>query len=67
MPDGATWTVPGLERITHYAAQMGGRACFRGVRITVATVLSLLSEGVSRDEILADYPAKLARDRVLTI
>ena len=80
MPDGGTWTVPGLDRITHNSAQMGGRACFRSLRITVATVLSLLSEGVSQDEILSDYPAlepedirqalayaaKLARDALLT-
>jgi uncharacterized protein (DUF433 family) len=81
MPDGVAWTVPGLDRITHNPAQMGGRACFRGLRITVGTILSLLAEGVPEDEILSDYPAlshedirqalayaaKLARDEVLTI
>ena len=45
-----------LDRITVEPGKMGGRACIRGLRITVGLIVSLVSEGVSWDEILADYP-----------
>lgn len=35
---------------------MGGRACIRGMRITVGTVLGLLASDVSKEEILRLYP-----------
>jgi uncharacterized protein (DUF433 family) len=35
---------------------MHGRPCIRGLRITVADILGMLSAGQSRDEILEDYP-----------
>jgi len=35
---------------------MGGRACIRGLRVTVATVVGLLAAGRSVNEILAAYP-----------
>ena len=35
---------------------MGGRACIRGMRVTVGLVVSLVAEGLSWDEILSDYP-----------
>jgi uncharacterized protein (DUF433 family) len=35
---------------------MHGRPCIRGLRITVADVLGLLSVGQSRETILQDYP-----------
>ena len=35
---------------------MGGRACIRGMRITVGLIVSLVSEGIPREEILTDYP-----------
>ena len=35
---------------------MGGRACIRGMRVTVATVVGLLASGRSHDEILTAYP-----------
>jgi uncharacterized protein (DUF433 family) len=46
----------GFDRITFEPGKMGGRACIRGLRITVGLVVSLLAEGVSWDEILRDYP-----------
>jgi uncharacterized protein (DUF433 family) len=46
----------GLTRITLDPAVMGGRACIRGMRITVGTVVGLLSAGRSREEILKAYP-----------
>ena len=35
---------------------MGGKACIRGMRVTVAMLLGQIGAGVSIDEILADYP-----------
>ena len=35
---------------------MGGKACIRGLRVTVATVVGLLAAGHTRDEILSAYP-----------
>ncbi|MDZ4842070.1 MAG: DUF433 domain-containing protein [Hyphomicrobium aestuarii] len=48
--------MPKIDRITHDPAVMGGKACIRGLRVTVSTVLGLLAAGRSRDEILAAYP-----------
>jgi uncharacterized protein (DUF433 family) len=45
-----------LTRITIDPNQMHGRPCIRGMRITVADVLGLLSAGQSRETILQDYP-----------
>ena len=44
------------ERITVNPRQCGGRPCIRGMRIRVSDVLDLLASGMSREEILADYP-----------
>jgi len=52
----------GLDRITFEPGKMGGRACIRGLRITVGLVVSLVAEGASREEILADYPDLEAED-----
>ena len=35
---------------------MGGRACIRGMRITVSLVLNLVANQMTREEILAAYP-----------
>ena len=35
---------------------MGGKACIRGLRVTVSTVLGLLAAGRTREEILQAYP-----------
>jgi len=45
-----------LARITIDPAQMHGRPCIRGLRITVADILSLLSARQSREAILREYP-----------
>jgi uncharacterized protein (DUF433 family) len=45
-----------FSRITLDPAVMGGRACIRGLRVTVGTVIGLLAAGRSRDEILSAYP-----------
>ncbi len=35
---------------------MGGKACIRGLRVTVGTVIGLLAAGRTREEILESYP-----------
>lgn len=45
-----------FTRITLNPAVMGGKACIRGLRFTVGTVVGLLAAGRSRDEILKAYP-----------
>jgi uncharacterized protein (DUF433 family) len=52
-----------FTRITVDPAQMGGRPCIRGMRITVGMVLGQLAAGRAVDEILADYPY-LERDDI---
>ena len=45
-----------FDRITIDPAVMGGKACVRGMRVTVGTVVGLLAAGRSADEILRAYP-----------
>jgi uncharacterized protein (DUF433 family) len=45
-----------FDRITFDPKVMGGRACIRGMRITVSLVLSLLANDLTPDEILSEYP-----------
>ena len=45
-----------FPRITLDPDVMGGKACIRGLRVTVATVVGLLAAGRSTDEILGAYP-----------
>ena len=44
------------ERIHIDASTCGGRPHIRGTRVRVADILELLAEGVSQEDILADYP-----------
>jgi uncharacterized protein (DUF433 family) len=44
------------ERITLRSDQMGGQPCIRGLRIPVATVVAMVVDGTSHDEILAAHP-----------
>lgn len=45
-----------FDRITFTPDMMGGRACIRGMRITVALILNLVANGMSNAEILDAYP-----------
>jgi len=45
-----------FNRITHNPAVMGGKACIRGMRVTVGNVLEQLSTGRSIENLLADFP-----------
>lgn len=45
-----------FTRITLDPTVMGGKACIRGMRITVGTILGLLAAGRTRENILDAYP-----------
>jgi len=45
-----------FDRITQQPGIMGGKACIRGMRVTVGMVVGQVSAGHSVDEILADFP-----------
>lgn len=49
-------------RITIEPGKRGGKPCVRGLRITVYDVLSSLAAGMTREEVLADYPDLNAED-----
>lgn len=45
-----------FNRITFDNIIMGGRACIRGLRITIALVLNLIANGMTAKEIFKEYP-----------
>ncbi len=45
-----------MNRITLEPGKRGGRPCIRGLRITVYDVLSMLSSGMTLQEIQDDFP-----------
>ena len=45
-----------FDRITQKPEVMGGKACIRGMRVTVATVVGQIGARHSVEEVLADYP-----------
>jgi len=51
-----------FDRLTFDPQIMGGRACIRGMRITVSLIVNLVANGMSTDEILREYPILEAED-----
>ena len=51
-----------FERITIDPHQMGGVACIRGLRIPVSTVVAMVADGMTVEEILLGYPDLEAED-----
>jgi uncharacterized protein (DUF433 family) len=45
-----------FERITVNPNQMGGVPCIRGLRIPVATVVGMIADGMTEEQILKAYP-----------
>ena len=45
-----------FTRIPTNPKQMGGVPCIRGLRIPVATVVSMIADGATDAEVLRDYP-----------
>jgi uncharacterized protein (DUF433 family) len=54
-----------FERITVDLDQMAGVPSIRGLRIPVATVVEMVAEGMTEDEILRAYP-DLEREDIRT-
>lgn len=59
-----TWAeaMTNVDRITHEPGKMGGRACMRGLRVTVSMIVSQIGAGRTNAEILADYAYLEAED-----
>lgn len=53
-----------LNRITIEAGKCGGKPCIRSMRIRVSDILEMLGEGVTIEEVLADFP-DLEREDIL--
>ena len=51
-----------FDRITFDPNIMGGRACIRGMRVTVSLILNLVSNGMTAEEIVKEYPYLEAED-----
>ncbi|HUK14911.1 MAG TPA: DUF433 domain-containing protein [Bryobacteraceae bacterium] len=48
--------------MTFDPAVMGGRACIRGMRMTVSLVVNLVANGMSPEDIVREYPELEAED-----
>jgi uncharacterized protein (DUF433 family) len=46
----------GFDRITADPNILGGKACVRGMRISVALIVNLVANGMTATEILREYP-----------
>ncbi|MCK5379640.1 MAG: DUF433 domain-containing protein [Acidobacteria bacterium] len=46
----------GFDRITFDPNILGGKACVRGMRISVSLIVNLIANGLGTAEILAEYP-----------
>ena len=53
-----------LDRITQQPEVMDGKACIRGMRVTVGMIVGQIGSGQSVEEVLADYPY-LERDDIM--
>jgi uncharacterized protein (DUF433 family) len=53
-----------LDRITQNPVVMGGKACIRGMRVTVGMIVGQIGAGHSIEQLLADYPY-LEREDIL--
>ena len=46
----------GFDRITFDPDILGGKACIRGMRISVSLLVNLVANGMTAQEIIAEYP-----------
>lgn len=51
-----------FTRITTDPGMMGGLPCIRGLRIPVATVVAMVADGMTTDEIIAELPDLTLKD-----
>ena len=45
-----------FDRITFDPNVMGGKACIRGMRVTVSLILNLVANAMTTEEIIVAYP-----------
>jgi uncharacterized protein (DUF433 family) len=50
------WGAVAFERISVDHRVMAGVPCIRGTRIPVATVVAMVAEGMTREEIRSEFP-----------
>lgn len=55
------------SKITIDSTKRAGKPCIRDLRITVYDILSMLSEGMSFEEIIEDYPKLTHEDIVVAL
>ena len=48
--------MPGFDRITFDPNILGGRASIRGMRTSVSLIVSLVADGMTASQIVAEYP-----------
>ncbi len=53
-----------FDRITQDPGVMGGKACIRGMRVTVGMIVGQIGAGRTFDDLLASYPY-LEREDIL--
>ena len=46
----------GFDRITSDPNMLGGKACIRGMRISVSLIVNLVANGMTVEEIIDEYP-----------
>jgi len=46
----------GFDRITFDPNILGGKACIRGMRISVSLIVNLVANGMTVEEIIVEYP-----------
>ena len=51
-----------FERISTDPEIMGGLPCIRGLRMPVATVVAMVADGMTNDEILTEHPLLTPED-----
>jgi uncharacterized protein (DUF433 family) len=52
----------GFDRITHDPNILGGKACIRGMRISVSLIVNLVANGMTVEEIMDEYPDLVSED-----
>ena len=46
----------GFDRITFDPNVLGGKACIRGMRISVSLIVNLIANGMAITDIITEYP-----------
>jgi len=48
--------MPEFDRITFDPGILGGKACIRGMRISVSLIVNLVANGMTASQIVTEYP-----------